>query len=187
MKPFLLTCKKTFHSFQTMDSPQLYLSLDETPSLTSSSTDTSTQQPPPRQPGKKKRVESTVERSEVIRTLWKREPPIPIKDIASIVGMSYHPVLGAIKKIVECEELGLPLSEIVKPKGRKPKRSAQVEEMVKQHLTAERTASLASAVAPLNADGVDVKKTTVWRMTKDAKVSFKRTKKATRGPHRADY
>ena len=169
-----------------MDSPRLHPSLDETPSLTSS-TETSTQQPPPRPPGKKKRVELTVERLELIRALWRREPPIPIKDIATLVGMSYNPVRVAIKKIVECEELGLSLSEIVKPKGRKPKRSAQLEERVKQHLTGERTASLASAVAPLNADGVDVKKTTVWRMTKDAKVSFKRTKKATRGPHRADY
>ena len=68
----------------------------------------------------------------------------------------------------------MPLSEIVK-KGRKPKRSAELEEREKHHLTAERTATIASAVAALNTDGVDVKKTTVWRTAKFAKVSYKRT------------
>ena len=48
---------------------------------------------------------------------------------------------------------------------------------MKEHLTSDRTASLASAVHALNEAGVDVKKTSVWRMTLDAHVSYKRVQK----------
>ena len=124
---------------------------------------------------KKKRTEMTEDKLERIRTLWKREPPMTIKEIATIVGMSYNHMRLAIKRIVECEELSLPLTTISKQRGRKPKRSAALEERVKQQLTGDRTATIASVVAALNEEGVDVQKSTVWRMAHDSKVSFKRT------------
>ena len=48
---------------------------------------------------------------------------------------------------------------------------------MKERLTSDRIASLASEVQALNEEGVDVKKTSVWRMTRDAHVSYKRVQK----------
>ena len=131
---------------------------------------------------RRKMTEMTPDKLETIKALWNREPSIPIKEIASMVGMSYNSVRAAIKKLAVCEEVGVAITDTIKKKGRKPKINEAAVQQVKEHLTSDRTASLTSAVQALNAAGVDVKKTSVRRMTLEAHVSYKSPKEVRRRP-----
>ena len=119
----------------------------------------------------------TEEKLEIIKTLWTREPNISVKEIAATVGLSYGCVRATIKNIAQYEEIGLPLADIITKKGRRPKINREIARQVKEHLTSDRTASLASAVQTLNAMGIGVKKTSVLRITQDSHVSFKMVSK----------
>ena len=59
----------------------------------------------------------TQDKLETIRALWNREPSIPVEEIAEMVGMSYNCVRATIKKIAVCDEVGLPLTGIIKKRG----------------------------------------------------------------------
>ena len=146
--------------------------LDDTPSLPSSEDEPAVENTPTRQ--RKERKTITRELLLIIKYLAEHEPVLTIKEISSVVGLSYSCVRRAVKNVSEMDIFETPDMGIVK-KGRKPKTSETMAQIVKDHLTQNRTATLSSAKQHLEESGIFIGKTTVWRLANMGNISFKRT------------
>ena len=80
----------------------------------------------------------------IIKYLAEHETVMTIKEISSAVDLSYSCVRRSVKNVTEIDILETPDMVIVK-KGRKPKTSESMVQIVKDHLTQNRTATLSSA------------------------------------------
>ena len=155
-----------------MDPQQHELSFDDAPSIESSMETVPPTTRPRRQ--RKKRTTVTKELLQIIMYLHKQEPIMTMKEISEVVGLSYSCVRRAVKMMSETDICERPDFGIVK-KGRKPKTTPEMAQLVKDHLTQTRTATLSSAQQFMRGRGVDLGTSSIWRLAHMASISFKRT------------
>ena len=152
------------------------MSIPQSPS-NSTQSELSTPTPVPtqrEQRPRKKRTTPTLERLEMI--VRQHNPPNSRspEEIADIVGMAAVSVRTVLRKARECEKEGRPYSSIIKKKGRKTIQTKANRDFVKEVLTGDRTATLATAKEALEERGVNTSVTTVCRMANDAHISVQK-------------